>query len=92
MSKLRQSAKGEQCTLRLVGVCNFNPETTVLAHLGRKRGMGIKSSDMHGCYACSSCHAVEEDKSDPRCTWEDRFRALEETQLILIEKGLLCFG
>ncbi|MGA6102116.1 nuclease domain-containing protein [Psychrobacter pocilloporae] len=29
MSKLRKSAQGQQCTLRLTG-CNYNPETVVL--------------------------------------------------------------
>ena len=34
MSKLRKSAKGQLCLVRLPGVCNHNAETTVLAHLG----------------------------------------------------------
>jgi len=33
-SKIRASAKGEDCQVRVEGVCNFNPETTILAHLG----------------------------------------------------------
>lgn len=33
MSKITQSAKGESCTVRIVGYCNGNNETTVLAHL-----------------------------------------------------------
>jgi len=30
---IRMSAKGEECTFQIVGVCNHNPETTVLCHL-----------------------------------------------------------
>ena len=41
--KLRDSARGQDCTLRLPGICNFDSATTVLAHLpcGQK-GMGMK--------------------------------------------------
>ncbi|BBI46989.1 hypothetical protein KPSA1B_105772 [Pseudomonas syringae pv. actinidiae] len=31
--KLRASAKGQDCTVRIPAICNYNPETTVLAHL-----------------------------------------------------------
>ena len=45
--------------VRLVGICNFNPETTVLAHyrLGGINGFGMKSPDLIGAWACSDCHA-----------------------------------
>lgn len=51
-------ARGRECTIRLEGVCNGNPETTVLAHfrmLGIS-GIGIKSPDVVGAWACSACH------------------------------------
>jgi hypothetical protein len=57
MSKLRKSARGQQCTVRIPYVCNRDPETTVLAHLGGA-GMGLKSSDLHGAFCCSACHDV----------------------------------
>ena len=45
---------------RLPGVCNGDPETTVLAHIGiaGTRGIGFKPVDLCGTWACSSCHAV----------------------------------
>jgi len=55
MSKLRKSARGQVCLVRLPGVCNFNPETTVLAHLGGG-GMGRKQPDLNGSFCCASCH------------------------------------
>lgn len=55
MSRLRKSARGQQCMVRIPGICNFNQETTVLAHLGGA-GMGIKSHDLHGAFCCSACH------------------------------------
>ena len=44
--------------VRLPGVCNHNPETTVLAHvrLAGVSGMGMKADDLLGAWACSSCH------------------------------------
>lgn len=38
--------------------CNFNPETTVLAHyrMAGVSGMGMKSPDLCGAWACSACH------------------------------------
>jgi hypothetical protein len=44
--------------VRLVGICNHNPETTVLAHVRMAgiSGMGLKADDLLGAWACSSCH------------------------------------
>lgn len=58
MSKLRQSARGQDCTLNIIGICNYDPSTTVLAHLpDGTNGMGKKAGkDENGCFACSSCH------------------------------------
>ena len=87
---LRDSAKGEDCTLRLPGVCNQNPETTVLAHVPcGQRGMGMKGPDMIAVYACSACH----DALDGRSRWGadagDVIRAIAETQMKFLEKGLM---
>ena len=57
MSKITESARGEECQVRIPGVCNHNPETTVFAHLGGG-GMGAKQPDCEGAYSCSSCHDV----------------------------------
>ena len=56
----RKSARGEECLVRIPGVCNFDPETTVLAHYGIAGyfGKGMKPDDDLGAYACSSCHDV----------------------------------
>ena len=55
---LRKEAKGRGCMVRLPGVCNHNSETVVLAHyrLAGVSGMGMKSPDLIGAWACSSCH------------------------------------
>lgn len=57
--KITQSARGEDCTLNILGVCNHNPETTVAAHVSDgKRGVALKASDTSICFACSACHDV----------------------------------
>ncbi|ELH3057152.1 DUF1364 domain-containing protein [Escherichia coli] len=42
----------------MYGVCNGNPETTVLAHyrMAGICGTGMKPDDLIGAWACSACH------------------------------------
>lgn len=60
--KLRDSAEGQQCTMNLVGVCNYDPDTTVLAHLSAG-GMGTKCSDLDAAFMCSDCHTAYDQKN-----------------------------
>jgi hypothetical protein len=59
MSKIKQSARGEPCLVRIPGVCisGGDNETTVLAHLNGG-GMGKKHPDCEAAYCCSACHDV----------------------------------
>ena len=63
---LRKEARGRACTVRLEGICNHNPETTVLAHirLPGVSGMGLKADDLLGAWACSSCHDAVDRRSN----------------------------
>ncbi|HFD2068649.1 MULTISPECIES: DUF1364 domain-containing protein [Serratia] len=58
MTNLRKEARGRDCQVRMPGICNFNPETTVLAHyrMAGTCGTGIKPHDAQAAHACSSCH------------------------------------
>jgi hypothetical protein len=58
MINYRKLAKGKPCMVRLPDVCNHNPDTVVLAHIRLLgiSGMGMKSPDLIGAWACSSCH------------------------------------
>ncbi len=62
MSKIdrRKEARGQPCMVRIMGVCNHNPETTVLAHyrLAGYCGAGMKPDDDLGAWCCSACHDV----------------------------------
>ncbi len=89
-NKLRASARGKDCTVRMPGACNFNPETTVLAHLpcGQK-GMGMKGFDTVAVYACSACHDVIDGRAVGEVDWFDMLRAVAETHESLISEGIL---
>ena len=55
-NQLRQEARDKPCQIRIPGVCNGNPETTVLCHLN-SGGMGMKADNFAcGAWGCSSCH------------------------------------
>jgi len=93
MSLIRKSARGEDCQVRIPGVCNFNPETTIFAHKGGA-GMGLKSNDIHGAYCCSDCHDAVDGRG--KMDWKQKeriensfYEGIFRTQLILIEKGLI---
>jgi len=96
---IRESAKGEQCTLNIAGVCNYNPETTVLAHLpDESHGMGQKVDDFISCYSCSTCHmyidgiyANDGERGAEFKTMREWYfrRAMVRTWRRLIEKGLV---
>jgi len=92
--KIRQSARGKACTLRIPDICNGNPETTVFAHLPGNKGIGTKNHDLFGVYACSDCHdwadGRKKSKYDDRLVEEEQFlRALQETIIQLYQQGLI---
>ncbi|NRA60838.1 MAG: DUF1364 domain-containing protein [Psychrobium sp.] len=93
--KIKDSARGQDCTLRLPGICNFNDETTVLSHIGKVRGMGMKCNDYFAVYACSACHH-EIDRRTRTMGFDEvrleQLRALEETLASFFEQGLLKLG
>lgn len=96
MSKIRQSARGEDCTVRIIGYCNSDPATVVLAHLNGIRfnhGTGNKVNDIHGAYCCSSCHDAVDGRIRTNHSRDELklwfMEGILETQLILIKKGLI---
>lgn len=90
--KITDSARGEDCQVRLELICNFDNDTTIFAHLGGG-GMGYKSHDIHGAYCCSSCHDALDIRSKSEYTLKHlrlaHYEGMVRTQLILIEKGLI---
>ena len=90
-SKIRESARGEDCQIRIPNVCTFNPDTVVLCHKGGA-GVAMKSSDIHAAYGCYACHAVidgaksQYSKDELSLMFYD---GMARTQLILLEKELI---
>ena len=96
-NKYTKSARGQDCQVRIPGVCNFNPETVVFAHLNGG-GMATKNSPISGAYCCSACHDVLDgrvriklrDYSDVGLMlklWH--YDGMKRTQDIMIAEGIL---
>ncbi|WLD56901.1 DUF1364 domain-containing protein [Salinispirillum sp. LH 10-3-1] len=92
--KLRNSARGQDCTLNIAGVCNYNPETVVLAHLpDESKGMGTKADDISACFACSACHDYIDGRAGGKMALQDTEwymrRAMVRTWRVWVESKLL---
>ena len=96
---LREAAKGRPCTIQIYGVCNHNPETSVLCHLPGP-GIGVKADDRHAAIGCSACHDVVDGRSQPpRSLGFSRMElkvlfleAVWRTQNVWIKEGLMqCY-
>lgn len=91
---LRQSARGQPCTMRVPGVCNRDPDTSVLAHPPVDNGgVGTKGNDSDGAIVCSECHDAIDRRSHHGVPREELLecwiRARQETDRIWREMGLL---
>lgn len=93
---MRRAAQGEACTVEILGVCNRDPATTVLAHLpDESHGLSRKSDDLSAVFACWACHEC----LDGRVPWPDQFeesyrewyqrRAMVRTWRRLVELGVI---
>jgi hypothetical protein len=91
---LRESARGEACTLQLPGICGGDPATTVLCHVQYEGGvMGGKASDLSACYGCAECHSAIDGRVRARISREElqwfKTRAVLRTLERLVDKGLV---
>jgi hypothetical protein len=58
MSAITEAARGRNCTMRLPGVCNHDPATSVWSHINSVRwgaGRGHKAPDICGLITCFEC-------------------------------------
>jgi len=96
---LRAEAQGRECTIQIEGICNGNPETTVLAHLNNKSmfgaGTGMKVPDIFAAFCCSACHDALDGRSGKIADPEDAklifYEGVLKTQNILLEEGKIKF-
>lgn len=94
--RIRDSANGEECTIRLPG-CDGGGATTVWCHLPEAvadRGLGLKGVDELGAYGCASCHDIVDRRANPPAghTLDTValafYRALARSFVRLRQKGL----
>lgn len=63
--KLRKMAQGENCLINSP-MCNHNPETVVLCHGRKGKGMGLKACDSDTVFGCSGCNTFTDQSGAPR--------------------------
>lgn len=97
MTKLRNSARGRDCQVRIPG-CLHTPETVVLAHgngSAAGKGIGMKSPDPIAAFACAYCHDVCDGRRKPPEGWTRadvklaHAEGIFRTQRIWLDEGQL---
>lgn len=94
---LRKAAEGQDCFVRLPDICNFDPSTTVLAHLRMSMisGYGLKSPDALACPACFACHNAIDRRSNMDLDRDyvrlAHFEGVARWQAKLIKDGVLTW-
>lgn len=87
---LRKEARGRECQIRIPRVCNFNPETTVLCHMGGG-GMAMKHHDILASWGCSNCHGAIDGQIKTDFTRDElkimHYEGMWRTIDILIKEG-----
>jgi len=91
--KIRDSAKGEDCTLRLSPNCTDEWGAVVLCHVGKLSGTSAKCHDTFAVYGCNYCHDIIDSRVKTDIAKgqiaREKLRALEETQSKFIQKNLI---
>lgn len=97
-TKITKSARGQDCQIRLPGICTFDPEQTVWCHsntYGSGKSARKKGRDILGAYGCYRCHMVV-DGQHPRPKEMSAeyvklaFHEAHERSLVILEdKGLI---
>jgi len=95
-NKIRNAARGQECTLQLFPYCTLNPETVVFCHMDSPdNGIGLKASyDFWGAFGCYECHKIADGAHIPKdITPEEilqaKLRGIYRTQKLLMEMGII---
>jgi hypothetical protein len=85
-------ARGMECQIRLVGICNFNNETTVPCHLRQAglTGLGYIAESIFVAWGCSACHAHCTANPADLAVQNDFMRGIFRTQQCLLDDGVIA--
>ncbi len=95
--KLRESARDEDCLIRLPG-CPQRRDMTILSHCRHwfaGKGMATKAHDLLTAYGCTHCDAIYDGQAPLPAGWAremvelEWWRAHAQTILRMAQKGLL---
>ena len=96
--KYLDRAKGQPCMVKIFGICNNDPTTTVMAHSNKYihgKALGLKAHDFFCTLSCSNCHSVidghtrtEYTKAEIDEFWQ---RGFERTLLLAFNEGWIRF-
>jgi len=91
--KYTESARGQECQVRIPGVCKGDDSTVVFAHIGGA-GWALKHPNIIGAYACHECHVtIDGSKTNNDYTHDElqymHLEGMVRTQLIMIREGTL---
>jgi hypothetical protein len=97
MSRITESARGEDCQVRYTGICTHDPATVIWSHCrhgAAGKGKGIKAVDVAGAYACTACDAAYDQMQGAKhMTREqldlDWFHGHMRSLVLLAQKGLI---
>lgn len=71
--KITDAAKDEVCTLNVVGVCNYDADTTVVCHLPDGSGGSNRlTGPLSIVFGCSACHDRIDCRTKPHLPNGDR--------------------
>ena len=85
--KLRDSARNEDCTLQIAGVCTYDSSTTILAHFPHEsHGTALKATDVSSGYACQACHDAIDNRVMDAISKEDREFYMRRAQIRTLER------
>lgn len=94
---IRDSARGERCTVRIEG-CPNDPATTIWSHNRHGRagkGGALKAFDLNGAYCCTHCDAIYDGQAPLPAGWTREqvelawYHGHAESLLLLATKGLV---
>lgn len=95
MRDLRKLARGEECLIRVPGICCGNSETVVLCHIRMAgiTGFGLKAPDALAAYGCQPCHDFVDGRTQGLETHQQRraylLEGMARTQYKLIQSGVI---